>query len=132
MNKILLTGRLAQDPQVRYTQTGKAVTAFTLAVNRFAGGTEQADFIPVVVWEKLAETVGNHLAKGSKVLVEGRLQIRSYSNAEGQKIKVGEVVASVVEFLQTRSAAKDEMEQAIAALGKDVSLKDIGEEAIPF
>ena len=79
MNKVLLTGNLARDPEVRYTQSGKAVASFSLAVNRRFGKANDgqqpsADFISIVAWEKLAEFCGNYLTKGSRILVEGRLQ----------------------------------------------------------
>ena len=84
MNKVLLTGNLARDPEVRYTQSGKAVASFSLAVNRRFGKANDgqqpsADFISIVAWEKLAEFCGNYLTKGSRILVEGRLQARSPS-----------------------------------------------------
>ncbi|MEN6414045.1 MAG: single-stranded DNA-binding protein [Veillonellales bacterium] len=107
MNKVILVGNLARDPEVRYTQTGKAVASFTIAVNRFGGGQgqNQADFIPIVAWEKLAEVCGNNLTKGRRVLVEGRLQIRSYDAADGQKRRVAEVIAQNIEFLGGRPAS---------------------------
>ncbi|MCX7971386.1 MAG: single-stranded DNA-binding protein, partial [Negativicutes bacterium] len=82
MNKVILIGNLTHDPEVRYTQTGKPVATFNIAVNRFVpnsqtGQREQAvDFVPIVTWERLAETCGNNLVKGRRILVEGRLQIR--------------------------------------------------------
>ena len=97
MNKVILAGRLVRDPEVRYTQTGKAVASFTLAVNRrFSRSADQqqtADFIPIVVWDKLAEVCGNNLVKGSQVLIEGRIQIRSYDAQDGSKRYVTEVIA---------------------------------------
>ncbi len=102
MNKILLVGRLAQQPELRYTQNGVAVARFTIAVNRpFTNqqGERDADFIDVVVWRAQAENCANYLSKGRLVGVEGRLQIRSYETAEGQKRRVAEVVADRVEFL---------------------------------
>lgn len=108
MNKVILTGRLAQDPEVRYTQSGKAVASFTLAVNRYGGsshdGKNNADFIPIVAWEKLAETCGNNLTKGQRVLVEGRLQIRSYEANDGQKRRVAEVIAQNMEYLERKKS----------------------------
>ena len=71
MNKVILAGRLTKDPEVRYTQTGVAVASFTLAVNRRFSKEKVADFIPIVVWDKIAEVVGNNLVKGSQVLIEG-------------------------------------------------------------
>lgn len=88
MNKVILMGRLTKDPEVRYTQTGKVVTQFILAVDRpfkDADGNKETDFIPVVVWGKAAELVGNSCQKGHRLLVDGRLQIRSYEVKEGGK-----------------------------------------------
>ena len=74
-NKVALTGRLTRDPEVRYTQSGKVNCSFTIACDRYtlAGGNQETDFIPIVVWGKTAETCGNNLVKGRKVLVDGRL-----------------------------------------------------------
>ena len=99
MNEIKFIGRLAKDPEVRYTKTGKAVASFPVAVSRAhaAPGQEAAtDFIPVVAWGNLAEHCGNTFAKGYKVFVQGRLQIRSYETADSQKRRVTEVVAEFV------------------------------------
>lgn len=103
MNKTILVGHLTRDPDVRYTQTGKVVCTFTLAVDRFSGqGEKEADFIPVVVWGKVAEICGNNLTKGRKVLVDGRLQVRSYEDKNGQKRSVTEVIAQIVDFLDRK------------------------------
>ncbi len=105
MNKIILMGRLVRDPEVRYTPTGKVVCQFTLAVDRpFANqeGQREADFIPVIVWGKQAELCGNSLTKGQRVLVEGRLQIRSYDAKDGSKRWVTEVIANSFEFIERR------------------------------
>jgi single-strand DNA-binding protein len=108
MNKVILVGRLTQDPEVRYTQSGKAVASFTIAINRFSGqGQREADFIPIVAWEKLAETCGNNLTKGQRVLIEGRLQIRSYEANDGQKRRVAEVIAQTMEFLERKQVSDD-------------------------
>ena len=129
MNKVILLGRLTRDPEVRYTQSGKAVASFSIAVNRFAGGQEQADFIPIVAWEKLAETCGNNLTKGRRVLVEGRLSVRSYEANDGQKRRVTEVVAQNVEYLDSRqTSGTDAGNIDINSFGKDV----FPEEEIPF
>lgn len=106
MNRVILAGRLVRDPEVRYTQTGKAVASFTLAVNRrFSRSADQqntADFIPIVVWDKLAEVCGNNLVKGSQVLIEGRMQVRSYDAQDGSKRYVTEVIAQDIEFMGAR------------------------------
>ena len=109
MNKISLIGNLTRDPEVRYTQTGKAVATFTLAVNkagqRQPDGTWKdvpPDYIPVVAWERLAETCGNNLTKGRRVYVDGRLQIRDYETSEGQKRRIAEVVAATIELIERK------------------------------
>lgn len=106
LNRIVLIGRLTRDPELRYTPAnGVAVATFTLAVNRrFSqpGQQREADFIPVVVWKVQAENCAKFLGKGSLVAVEGRLQIRSYEDREGQKRTVAEVVAESVQFLDSR------------------------------
>jgi len=101
MNKVIVVGRLTRDPEVRYTQTGKAVASFSVAVDTGFGENKRADFIPVVVWDKLAEVCGNNLTKGRRVLVEGRLQIRDYEK-DGEKRRAAEVVAQNIEFLDSK------------------------------
>ena len=107
MNKVILAGRLVRDPELRYTQTGKAVVSFSLAVNRrFNHNQEQtADFIPIVVWDKLAEVCSKYLFKGSQVLIKGRIQIRSYDAQDGSKRYVTEVIAQELEFMGSKPTA---------------------------
>jgi single-strand DNA-binding protein len=102
LNHIVLIGRLTKDPELRYTPSGKAVATLRLAVDRGTTnpqGEKETDFIDVVVWERQAETVANYLQKGRLIAVQGRLQIRSYENQEGQRRERAEVVASQVRFL---------------------------------
>lgn len=101
MNKIILIGRLTKDPDLRYTQNGKAVCSFTLAVDRpySKDGEQEADFINIVVWNKSGENAAKYLAKGRQAAVEGRLQIRTYDGDDGKKRWVAEVVADRVEFI---------------------------------
>lgn len=103
MNKVILCGRLVRDPEIRTTQSGKMTTGFTLAVDRYTSGKKEADFISIVTWEKLAEACGNSLYKGSRALVEGRLQIRSFDGKDGQKRWVTEVIAQAVEFMDRKT-----------------------------
>jgi len=102
LNRVVLIGRLAHDPELRYTPSGTAVTSFTIAVDRSrknAQGEREADFINIVVWQKLAETCANYIGKGRLVAVDGRLQTRSYEDKEGIRRKVAEVVAENIRFL---------------------------------
>ena len=101
MNNIILIGRLTKDPELRYTQAGKAVCSFTLAVDRpYSGDKKEADFINIVVWNKVGENCAQYLKKGRKAAVQGRLQIRSYEDDNGKKKYITEVVANSVEFLE--------------------------------
>lgn len=100
MNTVQIMGNLARNPEVRYTQSGKAVATFTVAAtNTFTSSDgetkEQTAFINCVAWGKLGESIGN-LRKGNRAFVEGRLQTRSYETADGQKRYVTEVVANFV------------------------------------
>ena len=109
MNKIVILGRLTKDVEVRYTPSQKVVASLTLAVDRpFTGadGKREADFIPVVIWGKTAEMVGNSCAKGHRLLVEGRLQIRNFDAKDGTKHWVTEVIANSVEFIERKEQAK--------------------------
>ena len=139
MNKVILVGRLARDPEVRYTQTGKAVASFSLAVSRrFSRTSDQqntTDFIPVVAWEKLAEICGNNLIKGSQVLVEGRMQVRNYDAQDGSKRYVTEVVAQDIEFMGSKPVrGADDHAAAAPAFGGANSFGSevLPDEEIPF
>lgn len=130
MNKVILAGRLTKDPEVRYTQTGVAVASFTLAVNRRFSKEKAADFIPIVVWDKIAEVVGNNLVKGSQVLIEGRIQIRSYDAQDGSKRYVTEVIANDIEFMGSKPKLDGgAVPESAKAFGQEVSSPD---EDIPF
>ncbi len=105
MNKIVIMGRLTKDPEIRYTPSQKVVASIVLAVDRpytNEQGKREADFIPVVIWGKAAELVGNSCAKGHRLLVEGRLQIRNFDAKDGTKHWVTEVVANNVEFIERK------------------------------
>ena len=101
MNAWVGIGRLVRDPEVRYTQSGKAVARFTLAIDG-RGGEKQADFIPCVAWEKTAEIISQHVSKGQKIAVEGRIQTRSYDANDGMKRYVTEVVVNSMEFCDSK------------------------------
>ena len=104
MNKVILIGNLAADPEARTTQSGIAMTTFRIAVQRrfvTPQGVREADFFTVVTWRQTAENCARYLSKGRKVAVEGSLQTRSYDAQDGSKRYVTEVVADNVEFLSS-------------------------------
>lgn len=105
INKVILTGRLTRDPEVRTTQNGKSVAMFTVAVDDGWGDNKKAYFPNVVVWGKAADSCANCLAKGSKVGIVGKLTTRTYDGNDGKKVYVTEVVADMyggVEFLDSK------------------------------
>ena len=99
LNNITLFGRLTRDPELRYTQSQKPVASFTVAVDRdFTpkdGGDKQTDFISCVAWSGTAEFVSKHFGKGQLILVNGRLQVREYTDKDGQNRKAYEVVRTI-------------------------------------
>lgn len=102
MNKCHIIGRMTKDPEVRYTQGGTAVATFTLAVDRRVAKDKpkETDFIPCVVWGKMADgVVKNYCHKGKQVAVEGRIQVRSYDAKDGTKRYVTEVIVNELELL---------------------------------
>ena len=110
MNKVILIGRLARDPEMRTTPSGVATTSFTIAVQRNyanAQGDREADFISCVAWRKQAENIAKYCSKGSQVAVEGRIQTRNYDAQDGTKRYVTEVIADNVSFLGGRSNSSD-------------------------
>lgn len=110
MNIAVLQGRLTKDVEVRYTDTGKVIANFTLAVNRpFADkdGRREADFIPVVLWNKTAEVAGNNVHKGDRLAVVGRIQVRNYTDKNGAKRYVTEVVGDKIEFIEPKHKTAD-------------------------
>ena len=101
LNKIILMGRLTRDPELRRTGTGTAVTSFSLAVDRdfkSQSGEKETDFIDIVAWRSTAEFVSKYFTKGRMVVVEGRLQIRDWTDKDGGKRRSAEVVADNVYF----------------------------------
>lgn len=109
INRTLLVGRLTKDPELRRTAQGTAVTSFNLAVDRIKADSsgQDADFIPVVCWNKLAENVAQYTVKGSLVGVDGRLRSRSYDDKNGRRVYVVEVLADTVQFLDNRKKEQD-------------------------
>lgn len=108
LNRIILIGRLTRDPELRYTPTNNTpVCTFTLAVDRSrknAQGEKETDFINIVVWGKAGENCANYLAKGKLAAVDGRLQIRNYTDKDGNRRSIAEVVAEEVQFLSPKTS----------------------------
>jgi single-strand DNA-binding protein len=124
MNKVMLTGRLTREPELRTTAAGKAVAQFSVATHEYiGGGKEKSEFHEIVAWGRLAETCGKYLGKGQQVGIEGRIQTRTWDDAAGNRHWRTEIIAAHVEMLAGRrrrdysaeSAAESLEMQAIAA-----------------
>ena len=133
MNKVLLTGRLTRDPEMRNLASGKAVTQFGMATNEYRNnGSEKAEYHNVVTWDRLAEICATYLGKGQQVAVEGRLQTRSWDDDHGQRHWKTEVVASSVEMLAGRRKKDYDAEAAAHSLEAQASaLSDTDQPAVP-
>lgn len=122
-NKVIIAGNLTRDPEPRTTQSGKTVVRFSIAVNDF--GSQEASFFTVVAWEKLADVCQQYLTKGKPVLVEGRLQSRSFTNQSGEKRSSFEIVAQNIQFLGSNerkeaSVTPYEAQKRIESVSDDV------------
>ena len=105
LNKIVLQGRLCKNPELRYTQSGTAVTSFTLAVERdfkSQNGDKETDFINVIAWKGTAEIVSKYFTKGRMAVISGRLQIRDWMDEGGSNRRTAEVVADSVYFTDSK------------------------------
>lgn len=108
MNTVNLIGRLVRDNELKYTKSGKAVATNTIALDDGWGDNKKSYFIPIVAWEKQAESLANYTNKGSKIAVNGKLTSRSYETQDGQKRTIIEVVANQyggIEFLDTKNSS---------------------------
>ena len=112
LNKIILMGRLGRDPEVRYTQSGTPVASFSLAVDRDfvdqATGRRPTDWIEVVAWNTKAKFAQQYFRKGQLAVVEGRLQIRDWTDKDGSKRRTAEVVADQIYFAGAKTAPPSE------------------------
>lgn len=128
MNKAIMVGRLAKDPEVRVTTTGKSVASFTLATDRNwkdANGQKVADFHNIVLWGKLAQLAGQYLHKGDQMSLVGEIQNRSYDDKTGTKRYITEIVGSEIHFLSPKGSkveAKDPYE----------GFTEVSDEPLPF
>jgi single-strand DNA-binding protein len=143
LNRIILIGNLTADPELKYTQSGTARVQFSIAVNRMykdASGKlqEETTFVPIVAWGSQAENCHNYLNKGRAVAVEGRLRIDSFENAEGERKKVVEVVASTVQFLGGAPRSDDAPSRSAKPQSKPTQappaeeMTESSEEEVPF
>ena len=120
LNKIFIMGRLTRDPELRRTQSGTAVTSFSLAVDRdfkSQSGEKETDFIDIVAWRSTAEFVSRYFTKGQLVAVEGQIQTRTWEDKAGQKRKSVEIVASDVYFAEPKRDGQSAPRQQQAPAG---------------
>jgi single-strand DNA-binding protein len=123
LNRVVLIGRLATDPELKYTASGIAVATFRIAVDRRPNpqGEKEADFIPIVAWKQLAESASNYLTKGRLVAVDGRMQVRSWVAQDGSRRYITEVVAENLKFLDK---PKESAEQAAPAAEEEPAAQE--------
>lgn len=127
-NKVILIGRVVRQPEFRYTPQNTPVATFTLAVDRIksAEKEKETDFIDIVSWGKTAEVCSTQLTKGRLIMVEGRLQIRSYEAQDGTRRKVAEVVANTVKFLDwPKEKPPEEVAEALEEISETASEEEI-------
>lgn len=114
MNKVIIIGRNTKDIELRQTTAGTSVAEFSIAVNRAfknANGERESDFFNCIAFSKLAETISKYVKKGDQLGVEGRLQTRNYTNKEGRKVYITEIVVENVEFLQSKKQDEPKFEE---------------------
>lgn len=116
-NKVILVGRLTRDPEIKYTPQGTQLAKFGLAVDNPRSKDKQADFFNITAWQKLAEICGQYLKKGKLVLIEGRLQSRSYETQDGQKKTSVDIVAETMQMLGGKSDGDSSYQGAPARSG---------------
>lgn len=135
LNKVILVGNLTRDPELRYTPSGFPVSRFSIAINRVyttnsGEKKEEVDFIPIVVWGKQAENCNQYLNKGRLVLIDGRLQQRSWETQEGEKRHTIEVIAQRVQFLGSKN---DNLATSTPLTsGEETTITDEIDNEIPF
>ena len=135
MNKVILIGNLANDPESRTTQSGIAQCSFRLAVQRRfkgANGERETDFLPVVCWRQTAEFAQRYLAKGRKVAVEGSIQTRSYDAQDGSKRYVTEIIADSVEAVGSREDSAQNAQQTAPAQNQQTGFTEVDDDELPF
>lgn len=135
LNHIVIMGRLTRDPELRRTGSGISCVSFTLAVDRDYsgkdGGEKETDFIDCVAWRSTADFVSKYFSKGRMAVASGRLQIRSWTDKEGNKRKTAEVVADNVYFGDSKTTG-DTKPNAIPATDQDYGILDDDDAQLPF
>ena len=139
MNKVVLIGRLVKDPELRFTPgSGASVTTLTLAVDKYNTKTKEheADFVPVVIWGKQAESTASYMTKGSQIAISGRIQTRSYDAKDGTKRYVTEVVGAEVQFLSKSSNNQNNNEVSENSTFGNVEFEEditpVNDDSMPF
>lgn len=135
LNRVVITGRLTRDPEVRTTTTGKNVASFTIAVDRRFKGADgvTADFFRVTAWGQPADYAGNYLHKGRLVGVDGRLQQRKYTDSQGASRESIEIVADIVNALERVKEGDGDSGSAPRSAGQGAKASEsIEEEYDPF
>ena len=132
LNHVSIMGRLVRDPEVRRTNSGKAVCSFTIACDK-PGKDSGASFIECVAWEKTADFISNYFMKGSMLVLEGRLESRQYETKDGQKRTVLEVVVSQAHFCERKKEERDGFSQGEPAYHQSNFTPIAGDdETLPF
>lgn len=130
MNKVIIIGRNTKDIELRQTTAGTSAVEFSIAVKRTfknASGEYESDFFNCVAFSKLAETISKYVKKGDQVGIEGRLQTRNYTNREGKKVYVTEIIVENVEFLQSKKQDEPQFETT------NVNFEEVSpDEDLPF
>jgi single-strand DNA-binding protein len=115
MNRVILKGRIAKEPEVKTTVSGQTFARLTIAVDRFtkAGEERKADFISCTAWGNTAQFLAKYFTKGKEILAEGRIQTGSYTDKDGKKIYTTDIVLDRVEFCGSKGGATQEAEDSI-------------------
>lgn len=134
LNHITIMGRLTRDPEMRRTGSGKAVTSFTVAVDRdfSQNGEKETDYIDCVAWRQTGEFVSNHFSKGKMIVVSGRLQIRSWNDKDGNKRRTAEVVADNCYFGEPKNDSTHTGFVPNNAIPNNYAVMEGDDEQLPF
>ena len=136
MNKVIIIGRNTKDIELRQTPSGTSAIEFSVAVKRTfknAHGEYESDFFNCIAFSKLAETISRYVKKGDQVGIEGRLQTRNYTNKEGKKVYITEIIVENIEFLQTKKQEEQKSSFEEADPFKGVEFEELDpDDDVPF